>query len=222
MNWKDNIDVEMKALREYMGIFEKTGKAPCSCQDKIDEEMKLYPWIDMCVEKAEKAPCACQDTSDSEDVTSLAWLQAAKDLSSYRVKFLTQMSEKKKGEKETMDVHEKNLKRLEMFSDSDEDEDRDSWDDVFIEKHNKMMEKSGLSQDIQSEDVMVHHPPHYERNGHECIDWIEMALTPEEFKGYLKGCAYKYQWRHEEKGHRERDLQKAQWYLKKLESLGEK
>ena len=99
--------------------------------------------------------------------------------------------------------------------DTSDSEDVTSWAWLDTAKY-------GLSQGIPSEDVMVHHPPHYERNGHECIDWIEMALTPEEFKGYLKGCAYKYQWRHEEKGHREQDLQKAQWYLRKLESLGEK
>lgn len=67
-------------------------------------------------------------------------------------------------------------------------------------------------------DEMVHHPPHYVKdNGVECIEWIELMLTPEEFRGYLKGCACKYMWRHDLKGQRQRDLQKAQWYLKYLE-----
>ena len=33
----------------------------------------------------------------------------------------------------------------------------------------------------------VNHPPHYQRDGIECIQAIEAALTPEEFRGYCKG-----------------------------------
>ena len=65
----------------------------------------------------------------------------------------------------------------------------------------------------------VNHPKHYVKNGRECIDWIEEALTPEEFKGYLKGCALKYQWRFEEKGAPDQDLRKAEWYIDKIRSL---
>lgn len=52
----------------------------------------------------------------------------------------------------------------------------------------------------------------------ECIDWIEAELTAEEFEGYLKGCALKYIWRHKDKNDAAQDLQKAQWYLNKLET----
>ena len=38
----------------------------------------------------------------------------------------------------------------------------------------------------------VNHPPHYRQGGIECIDAIEAALTPEEFRGYCKGNVLKY------------------------------
>ena len=62
----------------------------------------------------------------------------------------------------------------------------------------------------------VSHPKHYDKNGIECIDWIEMCLTPEEFRGYLKGNSLKYLWRNEHKGNPVQDLGKAGWYVDKL------
>ena len=38
----------------------------------------------------------------------------------------------------------------------------------------------------------VNHPAHYKVGGIETIDYIEAKLTPEEFRGYLKGNALKY------------------------------
>jgi len=62
----------------------------------------------------------------------------------------------------------------------------------------------------------VNHPPHYTAGGAiECIDAIEAALTPEEFRGYCKGNIIKYAWRERYKGGRE-SLAKAQWYLQRL------
>lgn len=62
---------------------------------------------------------------------------------------------------------------------------------------------------------MVNQPPHYTQAGIECIDGIEAALTPEEFRGFCKGNAMKYGWRERHKGGDE-DLKKAQWYLNRL------
>lgn len=59
---------------------------------------------------------------------------------------------------------------------------------------------------------MVNHPPHYKQGDIECIDAIRAALTPEEFRGYLKGSVIKYVWRERHKGGDE-SLAKAQWYL---------
>lgn len=62
----------------------------------------------------------------------------------------------------------------------------------------------------------VYHPKHYDNGKVECIDWIEEMLTPEEFKGYLKGAALKYQFRCENKEDAQKDLEKAKWYISKL------
>ena len=64
----------------------------------------------------------------------------------------------------------------------------------------------------------VNHPEHYTSGGIECIDAIQAALTPEEFRGFLKGNVLKYTWRERMKAGKE-SLQKAEWYLKKLISL---
>jgi hypothetical protein len=61
---------------------------------------------------------------------------------------------------------------------------------------------------------MVNHPPHYSQGGIECIDAIQAALTPEEFRGYCKGNALKYTWRERIKGQDE-SLKKALWYLER-------
>ena len=67
---------------------------------------------------------------------------------------------------------------------------------------------------------VVNHPPHYTDGGIECIEAIEAALTPEEYRGYLKGNIQKYVWREKHKGGTE-SLKKAQWYLDRLIQLDE-
>ena len=61
----------------------------------------------------------------------------------------------------------------------------------------------------------VNHPPHYIRNGPECIDAIEAALSEAEFRGYCKGNVIKYLWREQFKG-KDEDILKAQWYINRL------
>ena len=61
---------------------------------------------------------------------------------------------------------------------------------------------------------LVNQPPHYTQGEIECIDAIEAALTPEEFRGYCKGNALKYIWRERHKG--EDSLAKGAWYLARL------
>lgn len=65
----------------------------------------------------------------------------------------------------------------------------------------------------------VNNPAHYTAGGIECIDAIQAALTPEEYRGYLKGNVMKYMWREKHKGGEE-SLRKAEWYLKRLIALG--
>jgi len=64
----------------------------------------------------------------------------------------------------------------------------------------------------------VNHPSHYTEGGIECIEAIEAQLTPEEYRGYLKGNVAKYLWREKYKGGTE-SLRKAQWYLDRLVAL---
>jgi hypothetical protein len=61
----------------------------------------------------------------------------------------------------------------------------------------------------------VNSPSHYTGGDIECIDAIQAALTPEEYRGYLKGNIIKYVWRERYKGGAE-SVAKAGWYLNEL------
>lgn len=68
---------------------------------------------------------------------------------------------------------------------------------------------------------LVNHPPHYTSGGAiECIEAIEAQLTPEEFRGFLKGNIAKYGWRERHKGGTE-SLKKARWYIDRLIAFDE-
>ena len=64
----------------------------------------------------------------------------------------------------------------------------------------------------------VNHPKHYtaSETGIECIDAIEAALTPDEFRGFCKGNAMKYIWRERHKGMSIEDVEKSTWFLNRL------
>lgn len=62
----------------------------------------------------------------------------------------------------------------------------------------------------------VNQPSHYKCGGLECIDVIEAKLTKEEFIGYLRGNVDKYLWRYRNKINPKQDLEKAEWYLRRL------
>ena len=80
------------------------------------------------------------------------------------------------------------------------------WD-ALRDKHPQLVKKY---------EDFVNSPPHYNYGKIECIEAIEESMTPESFKGYLKGNTMKYLWRYERKGKSVEDLKKAQWYLDKL------
>lgn len=66
---------------------------------------------------------------------------------------------------------------------------------------------------------MVNHPPHYKlANGMESKDIVQLVLTPEEYKGWCKGNALKYQFRAGKKdpNKTEEDYKKAIWFLNEL------
>ena len=58
----------------------------------------------------------------------------------------------------------------------------------------------------------VFNPKHYMQGSHECIDEIQAMLSPEEFKGFLKGNIIKYRYRANLKNGKE-DLAKADNYV---------
>lgn len=62
---------------------------------------------------------------------------------------------------------------------------------------------------------MVNNPPHYTVGGIETIDYIKAKLTPEEYRGFLKGTILGYASR---LGHKDGtdDAGKIGWYAKKL------
>lgn len=65
---------------------------------------------------------------------------------------------------------------------------------------------------------MVNHPKHYTSGKIEVIKIIEDQLTPEEYRGYIKGQVIKYITRERHKNGLE-DLEKAYWYLGRLINL---
>lgn len=62
----------------------------------------------------------------------------------------------------------------------------------------------------------VNHPAHYKVGGIETIQYIKAKLTPEEYRGYLKGNLLKYSSRIGHKGAAQIDAGKAGWYANAL------
>ncbi len=61
-------------------------------------------------------------------------------------------------------------------------------------------------------------PDHYKVGGMEPIEYMQIKMTPEQFKGFLIGNVLKYVSRYPHKNGVE-DLNKAKWYLDKLINL---
>ena len=75
-----------------------------------------------------------------------------------------------------------------------------------------------LKKEVKFKDLVLKdniNPSHYSSGKIECIDAIESALSPEEFRGFLRGNVLKYNWRCMQKNGDE-DLKKSQWYLDRL------
>jgi hypothetical protein len=62
---------------------------------------------------------------------------------------------------------------------------------------------------------IIEKAPHYNMGEFETIDVIKDSLTPEEYRGFLKGSVNKYTLRERYKGGLQ-DLKKIQYYIKKL------
>ena len=68
----------------------------------------------------------------------------------------------------------------------------------------------------------INRPDHYMVGGFEAIDVIKAKLTPEEYRGYLKGNALKYLMRANYKLDHDKDCAKAEYYTTKLKKHNEK
>ena len=86
---------------------------------------------------------------------------------------------------------------------------------VYVGMTEEELDSYILSEEEEEEDV-VNNPSHYNTGSIECIEAIEESMTPEAYRGYLKGNCMKYLWRYDYKGKPVEDLEKAQWYLAKL------
>lgn len=83
-------------------------------------------------------------------------------------------------------------------------------------KEETEMSKPGIHIPLETEKHdAVNHPNHYTTGGIECIEYIQEKLTPEEFRGYIKGNVIKYLTREQHKNGDE-DILKARWYLNRL------
>lgn len=65
---------------------------------------------------------------------------------------------------------------------------------------------------IVKEFDMVERPAHYNQGEIEAIDAIRAQLSPEEWRGYLRGTVAKYLWRLGRKDALEQDARKLRWY----------
>lgn len=91
---------------------------------------------------------------------------------------------------------------------------RETLNDKVASAETARQAEKVLKEILEGEDL-VNSPSHYANSEIECIDAMRAMLTPEQFKGYLRGNAFKYLWRYEKKGGVE-SLKKGQWYLNKL------
>lgn len=103
---------------------------------------------------------------------------------------------------------------LRVEGDGAEYEQKDgAWRVVSVSTSNESIKPAEPVE--QAEADMVNHPPHYTYGGIETIEFIKAKLTPEEFKGYLKGNILKYGSRVGHKGDPAQDAGKLAWYATK-------
>lgn len=66
---------------------------------------------------------------------------------------------------------------------------------------------------------IVDKPDHYTVGGFEALHVIKAKLTPEEYRGFLKGSILKYMMRSNYKGSHDTDCSKARFYAVELEEF---
>ena len=92
-------------------------------------------------------------------------------------------------------------------------------DESLMKVYVEMTEEELDEHIFAEEEDVVNNPSHYNTGNIECIEAIEESMTPEAYKGYLKGNCMKYLWRYDYKGKPVEDLEKAGWYLLRLTDI---
>ena len=86
--------------------------------------------------------------------------------------------------------------------------------DGYWHEHKQRLEKERT---LAKEKVdLVNQPPHYKKNKVQAIKVIEAGLGDQGFQDSLRGEVFKYLLRFKHKGKPIEDLEKAEWYLKRL------
>lgn len=93
--------------------------------------------------------------------------------------------------------------------------------DIFsMAPYNNTEDVSDYLQDMPTQDKeendTVNHPSHYCQGGIETIAILKAKMPAERFIGFLEGNVIKYLTRAPYKGNEVQDLEKADWYLKRL------
>lgn len=92
-----------------------------------------------------------------------------------------------------------------------------NWKEWELEEFTAERDIEDWSVESHDEKDMVDRPAHYTYGGIECIDAMKAMMSREEYRGYLRGAAFKYLWRYPYKGKPSEDLRKAMWYLHRLQ-----
>jgi hypothetical protein len=92
-----------------------------------------------------------------------------------------------------------------------------NWDTVSVTSSDTPLDPAFFITMEEPKIDVVNHPPHYKVGGIEVIDFIKAKLTPEEFRGYLKGNVLKYTSRAGHKDDVTQDIGKLVWYANKLQ-----
>lgn len=89
-----------------------------------------------------------------------------------------------------------------------------------MENSNRATFLKSLDEDAGSESVSsdINHPERYGGDTeYECIKVLKAWLNADEYRGFLKGNAIKYICRLGKKDEAVKEIEKAKWYLDKLE-----
>ena len=85
----------------------------------------------------------------------------------------------------------------------------------MIQKFRAFLKHTNKIADVEKSEKDNINPNHYIFGGIETIEYLDAKMTPEEYRGFLKGNVLKYVSREAEKNGLE-DLKNAKWYLDKL------